>query len=42
LVDFLTSLDGEAERLVDSARTEDHAEAIRAFIAKRQPQFSRN
>jgi enoyl-CoA hydratase/carnithine racemase len=41
-VDFLTSLDGEAERLIDAARTEDHAEAVRAFIAKRQPQFSRN
>jgi enoyl-CoA hydratase/carnithine racemase len=42
LVDFLTSLDGEAERLIDSARTEDHAEAVRAFIAKRQPRFRRN
>lgn len=40
--DFLTSLDGEAERLIDTARSEDHAEAVRAFVAKRRPQFGRS
>lgn len=41
-VDFLTSLDGEAERMVAAAQSEEHAEAVRAFIAKRKPQFERN
>ena len=36
---FLTALDGEAERLVQSAQTEDHKEAVRAFIEKRPPNF---
>lgn len=38
-VDFDEALDGEAERLVRTARTEDHKEAVRAFIEKRAPDF---
>jgi len=37
--DFLTALDHEAELMVAAARTEDHKEAVRAFIAKRAPVF---
>ena len=36
---FLTALDGEAERLVETAQTADHKEAVRAFIEKRKPNF---
>ena len=36
---FLTALDGEAERLIEVAQTEDHKEAVRAFIEKRSPNF---
>ncbi|MEH6526963.1 MAG: enoyl-CoA hydratase [Sneathiella sp.] len=38
-MDFLTCLDSEAERLVETAQTEDHKEAVRAFIEKRTPNF---
>ena len=34
-----TCLDMEAERLVQCARSVDHAEAVNAFLNKRQPQF---
>ena len=37
---FLTALDGEAERLVQSAQTDDHKEAVRAFVEKRKPNFT--
>jgi enoyl-CoA hydratase/carnithine racemase len=37
--DFLTSMDREAERLIGAMQSEDHAEAVRAFIAKRQPRL---
>jgi len=37
---FLSALDREAERLVASARTSDHKEAVRAFIEKRNPNFT--
>ena len=37
--DYETALDGEAERLVKSSRTDDHKEAVRAFVEKRKPQF---
>ena len=37
--DFMTALDHEAELLVETSRTEDHKEAVRAFIEKRQPNF---
>ena len=38
-LDFLTALDREAERLVESAASADHAEAVRAFVEKREPRF---
>jgi enoyl-CoA hydratase/carnithine racemase len=41
-VDFLTSLDGEAKRLVDAAQSEDHAEAVQAFIAERKSRSGRS
>lgn len=37
--DFLTSLDHEAENMVAAAGTAQHAEAVRAFIEKRAPNF---
>jgi enoyl-CoA hydratase/carnithine racemase len=37
--DFLSALDSEAVRMVDSAETSDHREAVRAFVEKRPPQF---
>jgi enoyl-CoA hydratase/carnithine racemase len=39
-VDFLTSLDQEAENMVRAARTAQHKEAVRAFIEKRPADFS--
>jgi enoyl-CoA hydratase/carnithine racemase len=41
-MDFLTSLDHEAERMVRSAATLDHKEAVKAFVEKRRPVFSGN
>jgi enoyl-CoA hydratase/carnithine racemase len=38
--DLSACLAGEAEGLVASASTEDHREAVRAFIEKRKPKFS--
>jgi enoyl-CoA hydratase/carnithine racemase len=38
-VDYPTALDREAERLVQTSRTEDHREAVRAFVEKRKPAF---
>lgn len=38
--DFLTALDCEAVRMVDSAQTNDHREAVRAFVEKRPPRFT--
>jgi enoyl-CoA hydratase/carnithine racemase len=37
--DFDTALDHEAERLVRAAATDDHREAVQAFIEKRKPNF---
>jgi enoyl-CoA hydratase/carnithine racemase len=37
--DYLTSLDHEAELLVACSRTEDHKEAVSAFVEKRPPNF---
>jgi enoyl-CoA hydratase/carnithine racemase len=37
--DFLTSLDHEAENMVTAGGTEQHAEAVKAFIEKRPPNF---
>jgi enoyl-CoA hydratase/carnithine racemase len=39
-IDFATALDHEAERLVGASSTEDHREAVRAFIDKRKPRFA--
>jgi len=36
---FAASLDKEAERMVRSAQTEEHREAVRAFVEKRPPVF---
>ena len=38
-VDFETSLDGEAARMIEAGQSPDHKEAIRAFIEKRKPVF---
>ena len=38
-VDYPTALHREAERLVQASRTEDHKEAVRAFVEKRKPVF---
>ena len=38
--DYLTALDGEAPRLVETARTSDHQEAVNAFKEKRDPAFT--
>jgi enoyl-CoA hydratase/carnithine racemase len=40
--DFLTSLDDEAERMVVAARSEEHTEAVQAFVADRRSRFERN
>ncbi|MDI4231336.1 enoyl-CoA hydratase-related protein [Bradyrhizobium sp. 31Argb] len=37
--DLLTSMDLEAEHMVRAARTNDHNEAVRAFVEKRKPVF---
>jgi 2-(1,2-epoxy-1,2-dihydrophenyl)acetyl-CoA isomerase len=37
--DFLTSLDQEAEKMVAAAGTAQHAEAVRAFMEKRAPNY---
>lgn len=39
-IDHATAIDREAERLVVSSRTEDHREAVRAFVDKRKPVFT--
>jgi len=38
--DLSACLAGEAEGIVESASTDDHREAVRAFVEKRPPQFS--
>ena len=38
--DFVSMLDAEAVRLIESMQTDDHREAARAFVEKRTPQFS--
>ena len=39
-IDYPTALYREAERLVHSSRTEDHKEAVAAFVEKRKPSFA--
>src|SRR5438045_901640 len=38
-IDYATALHREAERLVGCSRTEDHKEAVRAFVEKCKPVF---
>jgi len=38
-IDYATALHREAERLVGCSRTEDHKEAVQAFVEKRKPAF---
>ncbi len=38
-IDFDTALQHEAARLVNASQTEDHREAVRAFVEKRNPVF---
>jgi 2-(1,2-epoxy-1,2-dihydrophenyl)acetyl-CoA isomerase len=40
LVDYREAADQEAERMIKGSQTEDHKEAVRAFIAKRAPVFT--
>ena len=39
-IDFDVALRQEARRMVNAARTEDHREAVRAFVEKRNPVFT--
>ena len=39
-IDFDTALQHEAQRLVHASLTDDHREAVRAFIEKRKPVFT--
>ena len=38
-IDHATAIDREAERLMRASSTEDHKEAVRAFVEKRDPEF---
>jgi enoyl-CoA hydratase/carnithine racemase len=38
--DFTTARDHEAERLIRTTLTDDHREAVQAFIEKRKPVFT--
>ena len=38
-MDFKTCLEQEADRLIRCAETQDHKEAVKAFLEKRTPQF---
>ncbi len=40
-VDHFTAIDREAERLVALSASENHKEAVRAFVEKRKPVFNR-
>jgi enoyl-CoA hydratase/carnithine racemase len=41
-VDFLTSLDDEATRMIAAAQSEEHTQAVQAFIANRNARSGRN
>ena len=38
-VDHATAIDREAERLIRASGSEDHKEAVAAFVEKREPVF---
>jgi enoyl-CoA hydratase/carnithine racemase len=40
VADLRTCLEMEADRMVRCTRTEDHREAVKAFLDKRKPEFS--
>ncbi len=42
LIDHATAIDREAERLLRARDSDDHREAVRAFVEKRAPQFNRD
>lgn len=39
-IDYLTAIDNEATRLVPLSHTNDHKEAVKAFVEKRKPVFT--
>ena len=39
VVDHATAIDREAERLIRASGSEDHREAVAAFVEKREPAF---
>ncbi len=41
VIDYPTAIDHEAERIVKSSASENHKEAVRAFVEKRKPSFNR-
>jgi enoyl-CoA hydratase/carnithine racemase len=41
LIDYPTAIDHEAQRLVGVSQSENHKEAVRAFVEKRKPTFNR-
>jgi len=40
-LDLVSAMDREAERLIDASATDDHHEAVRAFVERRAPLFGR-
>ena len=38
-LDYPAAIDREAERMLRAQGTEDHKEAVRAFVEKRKPVF---
>ena len=41
LIDYPTAIDHEADRIVQLSASENHREAVRAFVEKRKPIFNR-
>jgi enoyl-CoA hydratase/carnithine racemase len=38
-ISYATAIDREAERMLRAQGSEDHKEAVRAFVEKRKPTF---